>query len=108
VFFSAGGFGDDLDKDDRLRDSKIGHIGDKKSSGALISIFKIFLVCFFCVLIALVVVAILSIEMDIEICQKMRTIPEVEVFQKEVYDPLKGFVHEKIQDISKTIDTKLH
>lgn len=68
--------------------------------GALLSVWKVFIVCFICVLIALLFVAILAIEIDVDICRKMRRIPEVEIFQTEVYDPLKRFIHDKIRGVT--------
>lgn len=66
----------------------------------MLSIWKVFVVCVMCVLVALLFVAILAIELDIDICQKMRRIPEVELFQTEVYEPVKYFIRDKIHNIS--------
>ncbi|CAL8138228.1 unnamed protein product [Orchesella dallaii] len=101
-----------LSTDDKLlRDSKIDQVASISSvsssassygkrsqapQGALLSVWKVFVVCFICVLIALLFVAILAIEIDIDICRKMRRIPEVEIFQTEVYEPLKRFISNKI------------
>lgn len=101
-----------------LRESKIDQVASLSSTavstsyygkrsqpaqGALLSVWKVFIVCFVCVLIALLLVAILAIEIDVDICRKMRRIPEVEIFQTEVYDPLKRFVRDKIRRVTGSI-----
>lgn len=105
-------------EDKTLRESKIDQVASISSAstpvsttvyygkrshppqGALLSVWKVFIVCFICVLIALLLVAILAIEIDVDICRKMRRIPEVEIFQSEVYDPLKRFVQDKIRSVT--------
>jgi hypothetical protein len=83
-----------------LRDSKIDHISSnslgKRPQGSLLSIWKVFIVCFVCVLLALFFVAVLSIEVDLDICRRMRRIPEVEYFQLEIYEPVKHFFRENV------------
>lgn len=81
------------------------HFGKRPQphQGALLSVWKVFIVCFICVLIALLLVAILAIEIDIDICQKMRRIPEVEIFQSEVYDPLKRLISDKLRSASNSL-----
>lgn len=59
------------------------------------TILKIFIVCFFCVMLSLLIVAVTVIEMDTDLCRRMRHIPEVEFFQYEMYDPFKTFVRAK-------------
>jgi hypothetical protein len=45
----------------------------------------------------------LAIEVDIDICQRMRRIPEVELFQNEIYDPVKYFIRDKLLNISNNL-----
>lgn len=65
----------------------------------IVTVSKIFLVCLACVLIALLLVAVLAIEVDTDICQRMRKIPEVEIFQLELYEPLKFYIKDKITEL---------
>jgi hypothetical protein len=106
------------DADHLLRESRIDQIGSqaatplvansigvtqppsKKTSQAILSIGKIFIVCLICVLIALISVAIIAIEVDVDICRKMRRIPEVELFQNELYEPIKYFFYNKFHSPS--------
>jgi hypothetical protein len=85
-----------------LRDSKIDQISSVfsgKTQNNLQAIFKVFVVCFVCVIVALLFVAIVAIEMDVDMCRRMRRIPEVEYFQFEVYEPFKNFMREKFHKL---------
>lgn len=61
--------------------------------------WKIFIVCFICVIVALLLVAIMVIELDVDLCRRMRHIPEVEYFQYEVYQPFKSYMKAKLHGI---------
>jgi len=91
-----------------LRESKIDHITSpglgRRPQGSILSIWKVFIVCFICVLLALFFVAVLSIEVDLDICRRMRKIPEVEYFQLEIYEPLKNFFRESFVGIKAHLD----
>lgn len=81
-----------LTEDKSLKESRISSNLTKSSQSMIVTVSKIFCVCFACVLIALILVAILAIEVDIDIFQRMRRIPEIEIFQTELYEPFKGAI----------------
>ena len=87
-----------------LKESRISSHSSKASHSMVVTIWKIFLVCFACVLIALLLVAILAIEVDVDLFVRIRRMPEVEIFQTELYDPFKGFVREKFHKITNNLN----
>ncbi|CAG7786897.1 unnamed protein product [Allacma fusca] len=101
--------------EDRLKESRINQASSlvvpgqlKSSPSMIVSVWKIFLVCLACVLIALLLVAILAIEVDVDICRKMRRIPEVEIFQTELYEPLKYFLRDKFHNLTTNLNLPFH
>jgi len=88
---------------DGLKDSKIDQISSQypsgKSRNGLSAIWKIFMVCFICVLLSLFFVAIIVIELDMDMTKRMRQIPEVVYFQFEIYEPFKSYMRAKLHSI---------
>ncbi|XP_021961283.1 FERM domain-containing protein 5 isoform X2 [Folsomia candida] len=92
--------GGDAIATEALRETKIDNLSSLgKPKHGFAAMWKIFIVCFICVIVALLLVAIMVIELDVDLCRRMRHIPEVEYFQYEVYQPFKSYMKAKLHGI---------